>query len=183
MTRLFLFFILLITPGSFSHIHAETFFDHKAREIGGNEVSFSKYKGKVVLVANTASKCGTTVQYKDLQSLYDDYKDRGFVVLAFPSGDFGDSEYNDNEKIHEFCKQKFGISFPIFEKNSVRGTEKHQIFNFLTDQANDDLSGEVTFNFEKFLIGRDGMLKGRFGPFTTPTSVRVREKIELLLNE
>lgn len=161
-------------------------YDFKASNIRGNEVSLEQYKGKVLLIVNTASKCGFTSQYADLQKLYETYKEQGFVLLGFPCNQFGEQEPGTNEEVNTFCQLNYGVSFPMFEKIDVRGESKHPLFAYLTEQAPFEgfdlttpsgkmlnaflqekqpqlLEGDdIKWNFTKFLIDREGHVVKRF---------------------
>lgn len=158
-----------------------SFFDLHANAISGEHVPFEKYKGNVVLVANTALKCGTTPQFADLQELYEMYQDKGFIVLAFPSNDFTGREPEYADQIKESSVERFGVTFPLFKQGPVTGDEIHDVFSFLTDQKR--MKGRVKFNFEKFLIDRKGKVRKRYGSFTGATSRVVKRDIEELLAE
>ncbi|MCB0354156.1 MAG: hypothetical protein KDD64_11545, partial [Bdellovibrionales bacterium] len=134
---------------------------------------------------NIAIGCGTTPQLKDLQALYDEYRDESFVVLAFPSADFApaDKREVDSAALHKFCKMKYGVSFPVFWPDHVTGEGKQTVFRFLTEHSPEEMQGEVGFNFEKFLIGKDGTVRERFGPFTGAMSHRLKSAIEKLIAE
>jgi len=159
------------------------FYELKVTSIEGETEELSKYRGKVVLIVNTASKCGFTIQYADLQKLYDRFRERGLVVLGFPSNDFANQEPDSNKKIQEFCRVKFGVSFPMYERGHVKGGEIQPLFKLLTEKSGDDYKGEVGWNFEKFLIDRKGALRGRFGSFSNPQCQSIVAKIEELLAE
>jgi glutathione peroxidase len=159
------------------------FYQIPATTIEGEKGNLSQYEGKVVLVVNTASKCGFTLQYADLQKLHEQYKDKGLVVAGFPSNDFANQEPGSNKKIQEFCRVKFGVSFPMYERGSVRGSEKQPLFEFLTEESGEEFKGEVEWNFEKFLIDKKGNLRARFGSFSNPQSQSVVAKVEALLAE
>jgi glutathione peroxidase len=162
---------------------ADTFFDLSARSIDGSDIEFQGYRGKVLLVVNTASKCGFTPQYEGLEEIYKKYREQGFEVLAFPSNDFMQQEPGSNEEIKSFCKTTYDVTFPLFARGAVTGGDKQPVFRFLTENAGSDLNGEVRWNFEKFLIGRDGRLVERFRSFTSPTSGKVVAAIERLLGQ
>lgn len=168
------FLFVLIT----AFCQAEDFYSIKVNDISGKEVEFSRYAGNVVLAVNTASRCGFTSQYTELEKVYQKYKERGFVVLAFPSNDFNNQEPGTNKEIIDFCKERFGITFPIFEKSSVHTSS---VFSFLT--ASGEFAGKVNWNFEKFLLDKKGILRARYGSFTTPDSMKITSKIEELLAE
>lgn len=151
------------------------FYDLKAISAEGEEVDFSIYKDKVVLITNVSSKCGTTPQLNGLQEIYTKYKDKGFVVLGFPSDDFGKLQSNESMEVAKFCSKHFNVTFPLFAINPTVGKNKQDVFKFLVKHSKDV---EVGFNFEKFLVGRDGKLKKRYGSFTGPTSKRITDHIE-----
>ncbi len=169
-----LLILMLVNP-----LYAETkFYDLSAKLGDGTIKSLSDYKGQVVLIVNTASNCGFTSQYEGLQEIYLKYKDQGFVVLGFPSNDFGGQEPGSNEEIAQFCQSKFNVTFPLFEKSVVKGDEKTDLFTFLTEYANPNLVGGIKWNFEKFLIGKNGQLIERFGSMTGPNSSKIINLIE-----
>lgn len=167
-------------------------YDFKVRDIGGKEVSLSDYSGKLLLIVNTASKCGFTPQYEGLEKLYKKYKDRGLEVLGFPSNQFLSQEPGSNSEISSFCSLNYGVTFPLFSKIDVRGENADPLFRYLTEQAPfsgfelqkemgrrietvvkehypDNYEGDgVKWNFTKFLVGRDGAVKSRFEPTVTP---------------
>ncbi len=142
--------------------------DFSATSIDGKPVDLSSYDGKVVLVVNTASKCGFTPQYKGLQELQDTYGDRGFEVLGFPCDQFGHQEPGDEEEIATFCERNFGVTFPMFAKIDVNGDGAHPLFQWLKKEEGGLLGGKIKWNFTKFLIGRDGQVIDRFAPTTKP---------------
>lgn len=162
---------------------AESFFDLKAESISGDVVELSSYRGKVVLVVNTASQCGFTSQFGDLQKLYEEYKERGFVVLGFPSNDFGGQEPLSNEEVKGFCSSNYGVNFPLFAKASVSGSTKQPVYKFLTEQSEKKFNGDPGWNFVKFLIGKDGTVRNRFSSMTKPLSSTLKKRIEALLGE
>ena len=150
-----------------------------AKNIDGSEVSLSDFKGQVLLVVNTASRCGFTPQYKSLEKIYNQYKERGFVVLAFPSNDFR-QELSNNKEIKDFCEVN-EISFPIFAKGKVKGFEKQEVFKYLTEDLNGRSRGEIRWNFEKFLVNREGKLFKRFRSSLDPNQKEITKAIESLL--
>jgi len=150
------------------------------KTISGKETNLAEYKGKVVLVVNTASKCGLTPQYEKLEAIYDQYKKKDFVILAFPCNDFGNQEPGTAEEIKEFCKDNYKVSFPLMEKVHVKGAEQHPLYTALSGKEG-AFPGDVTWNFGKFLIGKDGKPIARFEPKTTPDSAEVTEAIEKAL--
>ena len=160
-------------------IASGSIFELKATNIDGSEVSISNYKGKVLLVVNTASRCGFTPQYKSLEKLYKKYKDHDFIVLAFPSNDFR-QELSTDEEIKDFC-EAYELSFPIFAKGKVKGFEKQEVFKYLTEDSNGKSRGEILWNFEKFLVSREGKLVKRFRSSVDPNQDEISEAIESLL--
>ncbi|HVT88424.1 MAG TPA: glutathione peroxidase [Tepidisphaeraceae bacterium] len=155
-------------------------FGFTMKSLAGEDVNLAQYQGKVVMVVNTASKCGFTPQYKDLEALYEKYKDKGFVILGFPANNFGKQEPGTDAQIAEFCKDNYSVSFPMFSKISVLEPDKAAIYKYLTTQPQEKTkeSGEVKWNFEKFLIGKDGKLVSRWRSPITPMSNDVVQTIE-----
>ena len=140
-------------------------YDIKVQDIIGNKVSMSRYKGKVLLIVNVASKCSNTYQYKDLQTLYDEYQSDDFVVLGFPSNNFMNQEPGSNEAINRFCTSKYGVTFPMFSKISVKGKKIHPLYQFLTQkEENGRIDAPIKWNFQKFLVGKDGKVIKSFKP-------------------
>lgn len=154
--------------------------DFKATTLRGEEESLSKYKDKVLLVVNTASKCGFTPQFKGLQELYDKYKDRGFEVLGFPSNQFAGQEPRSSEDIEQYCQINYGVTFPMYEKIDVKGDTAHPLFQYLTREAPGVLGTKtVKWNFTKFLVDREGRVLKRFSPSTSPEKME-RDIAEML---
>ena len=143
-------------------------YDYKANDYKGNEVNLADYKGKVVLVVNTATKCGFTPQYDALEALYEKYKDDGFVILDFPCNQFLAQAPGSSEDIHAACTLRFNIKFPQFEKVKVNGKDAHPLFVYLTSQTENGKVKKVKWNFTKFLIGRNGEFLARFEPTDKP---------------
>lgn len=140
-------------------------YDIQVEDIAGNPVSMSAYKGKVLLIVNVASRCGLTPQYVDLQAIYESYKEDGLVVLGFPANNFMNQEPGSEETIKQFCTTKYGVTFPMFSKISVKGKNQHPLYQYLTKKAyNGKEDSPVTWNFQKFLVGRDGQLLRVFKP-------------------
>ncbi len=138
-------------------------------KIDGTETTLKEYEGEVLLIVNVASKCGFTNQYKGLQALYETYQDQGFQVLGFPANNFLNQEPGTNEQIAAFCEANFGVTFPMFEKISVKGADMHPLYQHLTSkQLHPDYGGDIGWNFTKFVVSRDGRLVGRFGSRTGP---------------
>lgn len=162
---------------------ASSVLDFTVKSIDGKNVPLSRYRGKVLLIVNVASQCGLTPQYAGLQRLYDRYRDRGFVVLAFPANDFNNQEPGSNAEIKEFCSTRYKVTFPLFSKISVKGEEQAPLYRFLTSpETNPGFDGDIEWNFAKFLVGRDGRVAARFHPRTEPEDPAVLEKIEELLS-
>ena len=158
-----------------------TFYDFSVKDINGKTVKLKEFKGKAVLIVNTASKCGYTPQYKDLMDLYTKYKDRGLIVLGFPANEFGKQEPGSNTEIKEFCSLNYGVKFPMFSKLCVKGEKIAPLFKYLTAQKNPDFTGEIKWNFEKFLIGKDGTLLHRYRSKVKPTDKEIVQAIEKVL--
>jgi glutathione peroxidase len=161
---------------------ANNVLDFTLNSIEGQPAPLSQYKGKVVMIVNVASFCGYTPQYAGLEALYQKYKSQGFVILGFPANNFGAQEPGTNEEIKTFCTRKYNVSFPMYSKISVKGEDKHPLYQFLTDkQANPETGGEIQWNFTKFLIGKDGKPVARFESKVTPESPEVASAIEKAL--
>jgi glutathione peroxidase len=161
---------------------ANNVMDFTLNSIDGQPSALSQYKGKVVMIVNVASYCGYTPQYAGLEALYEKYKDKGFVILGFPANNFGEQEPDSNAEIKTFCTRKYNVSFPMFAKISVKGEDKHPLYQFLTDKkANPATGGEVQWNFTKFLVGKDGKVVARFESAVTPESGEVVSAVEKAL--
>ena len=154
-------------------------YDFTMDDIDGKPVNLGDYRGKVLLVVNTASLCGNTPQYTDLERIYEQYHDKGFEVLAFPANNFGQQEPGTNAEIKGFCLTKYSVSFPLFSKISVKGLDKHPLYHYLTEQS--PFPGEVEWNFQKYLVDRSGNVVGRFHHRTKPVSPEVVNEIERVL--
>lgn len=154
-------------------------YDHSARTIDGDEQPLSAYQGKVLLIVNTASKCGFTPQYQGLEQLQRDYKDRGFSVLGFPCDQFGHQEPGDEEEIKSFCSLTYDVSFPMFAKIEVNGDGAHPLYKELKASKKGFLTSGIKWNFTKFLVNAEGEVVGRFAPTDKPEALR--DKIEALL--
>ena len=146
-------------------------YDFSARDYLGNEVNLSSYKGQVILVVNTATRCGFTPQYNGLETLYEKYQDQGFVILDFPCNQFLAQAPGTGEEIHSVCQLRFGTKFPQFEKIKVNGKDAHPLFVYLTSQNSEGKVKKVKWNFTKFLIGRDGSFLGRYEPAVKPEEI------------
>ena len=162
----------------------KTLYDIEVDTITGETQSLASYRGKVLLIVNTASKCGFTGQYEGLQALHETYQDQGLVILGFPSNDFLRQEPGTNEEIQSFCKLNYGVSFPMFAKISVKGKDQHPLYNYLTHpETNPKSAGKISWNFNKFLIGRDGTVIDRFGTKVNPSDEEMTSKIEMALGK
>jgi glutathione peroxidase len=163
---LFSLFVLISAIAS-----SQTIYDFKVTDIDGNQFDLASLKGKKVMIVNTASKCGFTPQYEDLEKLYEKYKDQNFVIVGFPSNDFMSQEPGSNEEIKEFCKKNYGVSFPMMSKIEVKGKEMHPLYQFLTEKKKNGYSdNSVKWNFQKYLINEEGKLEKVIAPGTKPLS-------------
>jgi glutathione peroxidase len=158
----------------------DTFYQFSARSLQGKEISMESYKGKVILVVNTASKCGLTPQYEGLENLYQKYKDKGLVILGFPCNQFGNQEPGTEKEISEGCLINYGVSFQMFSKIDVNGENAHPIYKYLKDSLPGFIGKKIKWNFAKFLIDRSGKPVKRFSPTTVPD--KLEKDIEKLLN-
>lgn len=157
----------------------KTIYDFKMKDIDGKEVSLDKFKGKVLLVVNVASKCGNTPQYDGLEKLYTEYKDKGFAVLGFPANEFGGQEPGSDAEIKEFCSLTYKVNFPMFSKIVVKGDGINPLYQWLV--ANADRHEDVEWNFAKFLVGRDGKVIRRFTPKTQPNNPEMLKALDAAL--
>jgi glutathione peroxidase len=158
---------------------ASSIYDFVVTDIDGKEVNLQGYAGKVLLIVNVASKCGFTPQYEGLQALFEKYQQQGFVVLGFPANNFLGQEPGTNQEIKQFCSLTYGVSFPMFSKISVKGDDIAPLYAYLTDEStNPEFAGDISWNFNKFLIGRDGTILNRFGSRDSPESEKVVTAIE-----
>ncbi len=156
------------------------FYDFKAKKMSGQEVSMSDFQGKVVLIVNTASKCGLAPQLTGLESLHKQYKEKGLEVLGFPCNQFANQEAGNNQEIHEVCQMNYGVTFTMFEKINVNGSDAHPLYKFLKKQKGGFFSSKIKWNFTKFLIDSNGKVIKRFSPSTTPD--KIEKYITALLN-
>ncbi len=158
------------------------FYKFKMRDIDGKDVSLGKYKGKLLLVVNVASKCGYTPQYEGLENIYNKYNAQGLEVLGFPANNFGSQEPGTEAEIKQFCESKYKVTFPMFAKISVKGEDQHPLYKFLTSKETDpQFAGEISWNFNKFLVDRKGNIVARFSSKDTPESEAVTSAIEKYL--
>lgn len=146
-------------------------YDFKVKAMNGDEVSISNYKGKVLLIVNTATGCGFTPQYKGLQELYTKYKDKGFEILDFPCNQFMGQAPGTEEEIHKFCTGRFGITFPQFAKVEVNGKNEEPLFKYIKNEAKGMIGSNIKWNFTKFLVDREGKVLKRFAPAETPEKI------------
>ena len=150
----------------------ESIYDYKVKDIDGNEVVMSEFKGKVLMIVNVASKCGFTPQYEGLQKLYDTYKDQGLVVLGFPCNQFGAQEQGGEAEIKDFCETNFSISFPMFAKIEVNGDNAEPLFLFLQNAKKGFMNtGPIKWNFSKFVVDKEGNVVGRYGSLDDPAAL------------
>lgn len=171
-----LFLVLSVYPLTAQHSASEKNNVHNfiVKDIDGQDISLEQYEGKVLLIVNTASKCGFTPQYEGLQALYEEYKDDGLVILGFPANNFGGQEPGTDEQIQEFCTVNFGVTFPMFSKISVKGSEQHPLYQYLTSkETNPEYGGAITWNFNKFLVNEEGKVINRFASKDAPQSDKV----------
>jgi glutathione peroxidase len=161
-------------------LHAGSIYDIAVKDIDGKDTSLATYKGKVVLIVNVASKCGFTPQYKSLEAVYLKYKEQGFVVLGFPCNQFGGQEPGTNEEIKLFCTSKYDVTFPLFDKIEVNGANRHPLYVALAGVTS-PFPGDIKWNFNKFLLGKDGKILNRFDSKVTPDSPEAMTAIEAAL--
>jgi glutathione peroxidase len=184
LAALFVLAPVAIVSADDSGKKASSVLDFKVKDIDGKEVDLASFGGKVLLVVNTASQCGLTPQYKDLESIYEKYKGQGLEILAFPANEFGSQEPGSNEQIKEFCSTKYNVSFPLFSKIVVKGKGIHPLYQFLTSEStNPKFAGPIGWNFAKFLVNRKGEVIARFDPREKPITPNVTSAIEKALAE
>lgn len=172
-----LLFLIILTFGL--SINAGTLYDQQINNIGGKKMDLSAYKGKPVLLVNIATKCGYTPQLEGMEKLHQQYKDKGLVVLGIPSNDFGGQTPEDNEGVKKFCKLNYGVTFPLTEKAVVKGEKKHPLIADLISQS--DNKSEIGWNFEKFLVDKNGKLVERYDSSVKPLDKKLTDKITTLL--
>lgn len=152
----------------------ENIYQFKVQDLSGNEFDFASLKGKKLLIVNTASKCGLTPQYKDLQAIYEKYKDKNFVIVGFPANNFASQEPGTNEEIGAFCQTNYGVTFPMMSKVSVKGNDICELYKFLTEKSRNGLQdSEVEWNFQKYLINEKGELEKVISPNVLPTDASI----------
>jgi len=172
-------FALMFVLAPLAMAAAQSPLQYTVKDIDGKDVDLSQYKGKVVLIVNVASKCGNTPQYKQLEEMHQKYADKGLVILGFPANEFGHQEPGTNAEIKQFCTGKYDVHFPMFSKIVVKGDGQADLYKTLTSKETDPkFAGPITWNFEKFLVGRDGQVAARFTPKTKPDAAEVVKAIE-----
>ena len=184
-------FVLFIAAGCLlsdstptAELKTKSVLDFKMKDIDGNDVKLKKYKGSVLLVVNTASRCGFTPQYESLEAVYEKYKAQGFYVLGFPANNFKGQEPGSNDEIKEFCTTKYKVTFPMFAKISVKGDDQDPLYKFLTSkETNPNFAGDIKWNFNKFLIDKKGNVVARFDSNVKPDDEVVTQAIEKYTKE
>lgn len=169
-------------PGAASPDATTSIFDLEARRLSGGAESLGNYRGQVLLIVNTASRCGYTSQYEGLQALYEEYGDQGFSVLGFPSNDFAGQEPGSDAEIGAFCRANYGVEFPMFSKVRVKGPEAHPLYAYLTSRP-DPVGGPVKWNFQKYLVDRNGQVVARYASGVAPTDSDLVGEVKRLLAE
>jgi glutathione peroxidase len=178
MKRILIPFILILIAMNVLSQSPKTFHDFKVTDLDGQEFDFSQFSGKKVLVVNTASRCGFTKQYEDLQKLYMEYGDEDFSIVGFPANNFLQQEPGSDEKIRNFCTVKFGVTFPMMSKISVKGKDMHPVYQWLTRKdQNGKMDSSVKWNFQKYLINEDGSLEGMLAPKVEPYDPQITDWI------
>ena len=173
---------MILNPSPTAPSTEKSMYEFIMKDIDGRDVKLDAYKDKVVMIVNVASKCGYTPQYEGLQALYDKNKDKGFVILGFPANNFMGQEPGSEAEIKEFCSSKYKVTFPLFAKISVKGEDQHPLYNFLTNKATDpEFSGDISWNFNKFLLDRSGKVVARFGSKDTPEGESITSAVERYL--
>lgn len=172
----------LAPDGAIAKEATKELLDLSARRLGGSEEPLSNYRGEVLLIVNTASECGYTPQYAGLQTLYERYREKKFNVLGFPSNDFGKQEPGDDHQIGAFCKSNYGVEFPMFSKVRVLGADAHPVYTYLTSLPK-PIGGPVEWNFQKYLVDRNGIVVARFASDTEPDDPALVAAVERLLSE
>lgn len=184
MKSIFLFLLAIVSCGSPQVNHENfsddmTIYQFQVEDINGETFDFADLKGKKIMVVNTASKCGLTPQYEDLEALYQEYKNQNFVIVGFPANNFLSQEPGTNEEIAAFCQKNYGVSFPMMSKISVKGKDMHELYQFLTmKELNGVEDSDVAWNFQKYLIGEEGKLEKVITPKTLPTDASVVDWIK-----
>ena len=173
---------IILLLGGITMSAAKGIYDIEVRKIDGTQQKLEAYRGKVILIVNTASKCGFTKQYEDLQNLWELHQKDDFIILGFPANNFMNQEPGSNEDIVEFCQLNYGVDFPMFEKISVKGKDIHPLYDYLTSKkSNPEFGGKITWNFNKFLISKDGKIINRFSTPTNPMDKEIQAAIQSAL--
>ncbi len=191
MTRLnlfltFMFLILLSSvlvsqPKEQTAVEKKSIYDFTMKSIEGKDISLADYKGEVLLVVNVASLCGYTPQYKDLEEVFEKYKGKGFRILAFPANNFGEQEPGSDKEIKTFCESKYNVTFDLFSKISVKGDDQHPLYRYLTKDS--PFPGDVKWNFQKYLVDKQGNIVAMFPSRVKPSDKAFIEKLESLLSQ
>lgn len=156
---------------------ANSVYDFTVKNIAGKDVNLADYQGKILIFVNVASQCGLTPQYNDLQAFYESYQDKGVEILGFPANNFGAQEPGTDAEIQSFCTTNYGVTFPMFSKISVKGEDQHPLYQYLTEQAETD----VTWNFQKFIVNPNGQIVRSFAPETSVDEPEFRQAVEAML--
>jgi glutathione peroxidase len=173
--------VLGLTLSAEAGDHSKGIVDHTVTSLEGDTVNLADYRGKALLIVNTASKCGYTPQYAGLQELWETYRDRGLVVIAFPANDFGNQEPGSAKEIRNFCSTRFKVDFPMMAKVATKGDEQASIYATLTKETKPEIQGEIRWNFTKFLVDTDGRVVARFEPSVEPMSDELTTAVEQVL--
>ncbi len=173
-------FVIMTSASMFA---ASSIYTFTLPSLDGEPMPLANFKGKVILVVNVASRCGFTPQYTGLEALYEKYKDQGFVILGFPANNFGGQEPGTNQEIKTFCSTKYSVTFPIYAKVSVKGADQTPLYQYLTKEADPTHTGDIKWNFTKFLVDRNGKVVQRFESAVTPESPEVVDAVEKLLKQ
>ena len=173
----------MVTLMAASSFAASNLYNFTLPNIDGKPMPLADFKGKVILMVNVASQCGYTPQYSALEAIYEKYKSQGFVILGFPANNFGQQEPGTNEEIKTFCSRKYSVTFPMYSKISVKGDDQAPLYQYLTQTADPTHTGDIKWNFTKFLVDRQGNVVGRFEPKVTPDSPEVTSAVEKLLKQ
>ncbi len=188
MKPLSVFLCMMAAALTSSAAAADSVHNFKMKSLGGEEVDFAQYKGKVLLIVNTASQCGLTPQYEQLQAMHEAYGDKGLVILGFPCNQFGKQEPGSADEISEFCTKNYGVKFAMFSKIEVNGDDEAPLYSYLKAEAplpgkDSGTENNIRWNFEKFVVGKDGQVAGRFAPRTKPDAQEVTVLIDQELAE
>ncbi|QQS33273.1 MAG: glutathione peroxidase [Acidobacteriota bacterium] len=177
-------FGFIMNPTPTEPVKESSIYDFTMKDIDGKEVKLSAFKRMALMVVNVASKCGYTSQYEQLEAVYKRFKDRGFVILGFPANNFMGQEPGTEAEIKEFCSTKYGVTFPMFSKISVTGADQHPLYGYLTNKAtNPEFAGDISWNFNKFIIDRNGRVTARFASKDKPDAENVISAIESALGD